>query len=332
MKQIPFLWLPTVCAATITTLGTSEAQESFPRDVIVQDIPGIVAVGEEWQLVWHGTNNADGIVASEDGGLLFAQEQPRQIGKLDVDGNYSIALTNTRGVGSLSIDADGRLLGVERSCTDPGRQDPAPCSEPTAVSIIAPQRRVLADAYNGESLGRLNDLVADRSGGAYFTSGGAFYVDNSGRVSSLGDDIRANGIMLSPDERVLYVTNREVVVAFDVGADGAVANRRDFARLEAGGNGDGMAVDAEGRLYVTSRPGIQIFAPDGRYLGLVPTPRYAISVAFAGPDKRFLYFVGTGALLGANGTEFQTPEGVRNNAKSIYRIRTLTRGFNGRAK
>jgi sugar lactone lactonase YvrE len=101
--------------------------------------------------------------------------------------------------------------------------------------------------------------------------------------------------------------------------------------LEAGGNGDGMAIDAGGRLYVTSQPGVQVFDRGGKYLGLIPSPRNAISVAFAGRDKKTLYIVGSGAL-GADGKEFITPEGVRNNAKTIYKLSMLTEGFKGRAK
>src|SRR5262249_49424776 len=109
------------------------------------------------------------------------------------------------------------------------------------------------------------------------------------------------------------------------------ANRRNFARLEAGGNGDGMAIDAAGRVYVTSGPGVQVFAPDGKYLGLIPTPRGVISVAFSGAGKKTLYVVGSGAL-DPDGREHAEPAGRRNNAKSIFKISLLAEGFKGRAK
>jgi gluconolactonase len=300
------------------------------RDVTVAAIPGVVAAGSKWTVAWQGTDNADGIVATSDGGLLFAQEQPNRISKLDRNDRVSVFIESTHGAGAIAIDAKGRVLVVERTCTDPGKQ-PADCKEPTAVGVLAPTRTVLADAFEGKSLGRLNDLVADRKGGVYFTSGAAYYVNSAGTVSSLGENIRSNGIMLSPDEKTLYVTNGATILAFDVAADGSVTNRRDFARLEAGGNGDGMAIDADGRLYVTSAPGVQVFDNTGKYLGVIPAPRNVISVAFAGPDKRTLYVVGSGAL-GADGKEFTTPEGVRNNAKTIYRLPMIARGFAGRAK
>jgi gluconolactonase len=165
----------------------------------------------------------------------------------------------------------------------------------------------------------------------YFTVGGAYYFSPGGSLASLGDNIRSNGIMLSPDEKTLYVTNGSVILAFDIQPDGAVTNRRDFGTLEGGGNGDGMAVDAAGRLYVTSGPGVQVLSPEGKYLGLIPTPRGVISVAFSGPGKKTLYVVGSGAL-DADGKEHVVTTGMRNNAKSIFTIPMLAEGFDGRAK
>jgi gluconolactonase len=64
---------------------------------------------------------------------------------------------------------------------------------------------------------------------------------------------------------------------------------------------------------------------------VIPAPRNPISVAFAGPGKRTLYIVGSGAL-GPDGKEFTTAAGVRNNAKTIYKIPMLAEGYQGRAK
>jgi len=180
-------------------------------------------------------------------------------------------------------------------------------------------------------LGRVNDLVADKKGGAYFTSGGLFYLSPSGKVTSIGENLRTNGINLSPDEKTLYVTNGPVIVAFDVQPDGSAKNQREFGKLEGGGNGDGMAIDASGRIYDTTNPGIQVLGPDGKDLGLIPTPRNAISVAFSGPGKKTLYVACLGAL-DANGQEVRTAPGVRNVAMTVYKISMLSQGFKGRAK
>ena len=306
------------------------AQPQGVREVTVTAIPGVVAAGAKWTLVWQGTDNADGIAGTADGGLLFAQEQPNRISKLDRNGKVSVFLEDTHGAGAVAIDSTGRILAAERTCTDPGRKGAA-CTEATAVGALAPQRKILADSFEGKGLGRLNDLVVDKKGGVYFNGSGTYYVNPAGRVSNVGENIRTNGIMLSRDEKTLYVTNGTVIVAFDVQPDGSVKNQREFGKLEAGGAGDGMAIDAAGRLYVTSGPGVQVLSPEGKYLGVIPAPRSVISAAFSGPDKKTLYVVGSGAL-GADGKEFKTPEGVRNNAKTIYKIDMLAEGFKGRAK
>ncbi len=299
----------------------------------VAAIPGVVGGNVRWELAWSGDGNADGIVGTPDGGLLFAQEQSSRVRKLDVDGNVTTFLGNTNGAGSVSVDADGRVFAVQRTCTDPGRApELGPCEDPTKVAVLAPEPRVLAEGFaDGASLGRVNDLVVDGRGGAFFTSGGLHHAGADGRVRTLAADVRANGVILSPDDATLYVTNRGTIVAFDVGAGGAVSNRRDFARLEDSDGGDGMAVDAAGRLYVTAGYTIQVFSPEGAFLGTIPTPRRAISVAFSGPEKKTLYVVGSGAQ-GPDGRDRVTPEGVRNNAKSIYRLPMIAEGFAGRPK
>src|SRR5262249_39223345 len=122
------------------------SQERLPREVSVTAIPGVIADGAKWQQVWQGTNNADGIVGTPDGGLLFAQEQPSTIRKLDRNDKDSVYATDTHGAGAVAIDYQGRILAVQRTCTDPGRGN-APCSEPTSIAIIYPQseRKILAD-------------------------------------------------------------------------------------------------------------------------------------------------------------------------------------------
>lgn len=334
MNAMRWFILAAVLGAQVTSAqrggGKDFPQPGGVRDVTVTALPGIIAAGARWSLVWQGTDNADGIVGTSDGGLLFAQEQPSRINKLGRDGKVSVAITDTHGAGAIAIDAQGRILAVERTCTDPGRQGP-PCAEPTAVAILSPERKILADSFGGKGLGRLNDLMVDRKGGVYFNGDGTFYVDPAGRVSTFGAGLRTNGIMLSRDEKILYVTNGGTIIAFDVQPDGSVTRQREFGKLEAGGSGDGMAIDATGRLYVTTAPGVQVLDHEGKYLGLIPSPRPVISAAFSGPNKKNLYVVGSGAL-GPDGSEFKTPLGVRNNAKTIYKIDMLAEGFAGRAK
>jgi gluconolactonase len=192
---------------------------------------------------------------------------------------------------------------------------------------------MLANRFaDGRPLGRLNDLIADGSGGAYFTAGGIYHVSNAGVVTIIAEgDLRSNGLMLSGNGRVLFVTNDTEVLAFDLGADGAAGNRRVFASLAGDSGGDGMALDSAGRLYVTAATGVHVIAVDGSHLGLIPTPRRPITLAFAGPGNTWLYVPQIGAV-GPDGRAFTTREGIRNIAMSIYRIRLATPGLNSRPK
>src|ERR1043166_6895764 len=75
------------------------------REVTVAAIPGVIAAGATWTVVWQDTDNADGIVGTDDGGLLFAQEQPNRISKLDKNNHVSVSIKETHGAGSLSMDS-----------------------------------------------------------------------------------------------------------------------------------------------------------------------------------------------------------------------------------
>jgi sugar lactone lactonase YvrE len=316
----------------------ARGQQSFPQPtpakaVTVTAIPGVIAAGAQWKLLWQGPDNADGIVGTSDGGLLFAQEQPSTVGKLDANDKFSIFARDTHGTGALGIDSKGRVIGAERTCSDPGG-NPNQCHEPAQLIVISSQpREVLASEYNGKTFWRMGELVCDSKGGVYFSdANGTYFVNAAGQVSLVVDrSVRTNGMMLSRDEKTLYLTNGGTLVAFDVRPDGTTANQREFAKLQ-GGNGDGMAIDAEGRLYVTAGDaGIQVFSKDGKYLGRIPLPRSASSVAFGGPGKKILYGKGAG-MTGPNGEEYRTPAGVRNNAKAIYKINMIAQGFTGRPK
>jgi gluconolactonase len=315
--------------------GASNDVQRFPRDVSVTAISGVVAAGAKWIKVWQGAgNSADGIIADKDGSALVAQEDFDAVLKIDRNDRASVFVSTAKGIGSLSMDRDGRLYGAHRT-ERPGSTKPDQASIVNAITILSPERKMLAEKWTSGSVltVRPNDLAADSHGGAYFTSGCLYYASAKG-VSVVAENIRTNGIVFSPDDKILYVTNGGqgqtpgTIVAFDVKGPGILANRRDFASLEMG-NGDGTAVDVEGRLYVTSNPGVQVFDKTGKYLGLIPTPRSVISVAFAGPDKKTLYVVGSGAE-DANGQPIR--EGPQQTAATIYKLPMVARGVQGRAK
>ena len=280
-----------------------------PREYTVTEIPGVVAAGQQWKEIWQvDGNNADGIIATHDGGLLIAQNDKSDVVKLDKNGKTSVAYMGTNTGGSVAMNAKGALFVANRGLNP-------------SIEELAPQRKTLANRYNDDPMdcigGVLNDVAADSKGGVYFTMGGVFYADPKGRITRYGENLNTNGIVLSADEKHLYVTNGPALAVFDVGKDGSLTNQHEFAKLEGGGFGDGSTFDAAGRIYVTTNPGVQVIGPDGKYLGLIPTPRGIISVAFSGPDRKMLYAV------------------ARDNAQNkdwIIAIQVIAQGPKGRGK
>ena len=132
---------------------------------------------------------------------------------------------------------------------------------------------------------------------------------------------RANGIILSPDEKTLYVTNGAVVIAFDVQADGSLTNQREFGKLRGGQGGDGSAVDTEGRLYVATGASVDVFAPNGDFLGSIPGPQGLHGTAFGGRDKKTLF-----------GIVFYGGWGTPSARNQVIAIPTIAQGYTGRAK
>ena len=209
------------------------------KEKTVVEIPGVVAAGQQWKEIWEvDGNNADGIIATKDGGLLIAQNDKSDVVKLDKNGKTSIEYVDTNTGGALAMNSKGALFVNSRGLN-------------ASIEQLAPHRQTLANKFNGDSLdcigGVLNDLTADSKGGVYFTMGGVFYSDSQGKVFRYGENLFTNGIVLSADEKHLYVTNGMAIAEFDVQKDGALTNQREFAKLQGTGfGGDGARLTTPG--------------------------------------------------------------------------------------
>ena len=78
---------------------------------------------------------------------------------------------------------------------------------------------------------RPNDLVVDRSGGIFYTltlPGEVVYVSPKGKATTVAKDIQTpNGLILSPDEKTLYVSEYvpKNIISFAVGESGQLSDR-----------------------------------------------------------------------------------------------------------
>jgi gluconolactonase len=309
-----------VIIAALTLLASPAA--ALAQALTTPAIPGVVAAGTAVEVIKEDVGGTEGPIGLPDGSVVYTGSNV--INRVAPDGTISPYIAKTNGANGLSMDARGRLYATETG------NDPAP-----RIAIIWPrgEERVVADKYQGKPLIRPNDLIVDAKGGVYFTDPAprperpgdrlstlshVYYVRPDGTVVLLDNRMRRpNGIQLSPDGRTLYVADTilETIIAFDVQPDGSVTNGRVFATYQGtgpeGSGGDGMAVDAEGRLYSASINGVQVFSPRGEHLGTLQLPRQPQNVAFAGPGRSYLYVVGRGG---------------------VYRVKTQTEGVKSRAK
>src|SRR6185312_146709 len=194
-------------------------------------IPGVLAAGQSWKVVWSWEgNNVDGPIAGDNGSVIFANNDAGNVMQMDpATGLAKVLYGNINTAGAVSRSRNGALFVAARGLG-------------SAIEQLEPTRKMLANSFNGEPLecigGVINDLSADARGGVYFsvtgaTRSGVFYANPKGMVSQYGKDVPlANGIILSADEKTLYVTNGAVVYAFDVKPDGSLANQREFGKLQ----------------------------------------------------------------------------------------------------
>ena len=151
---------------------------------------------------------------------------------------------------------------------------------------------------------RLNDAHVDAAGRLWFgtmdddevSPNGALYRFGATGLHRCDDDyVITNGPATSPDGRTLYHidTLKRVIYAFDLAADGSLANRRVFARVaEADGHPDGPVVDATGCVWVALYGGwgVNRYSPSGELLSKLALPvANCTKVAFGGDDLRTLY-------------------------------------------
>jgi gluconolactonase len=233
------------------------------------------------------------------------------IKRVDLEsGRISIVRPETNAANGMTLDTEGCLLICEQGTM----------SRPARISRFdwaARHLETVVDAFEGKPLNSPNDIVVKSDGTIWFTDPSYGWLQGFRRAPELPDAVyrfdpltreidcvtaaldKPNGIAFSPDESILYVGDSGAihgpddfdparphrVVAFDVVGGRRLGRSRTLADIQPGFP-DGLKTDAEGRVYVSSFVGVQIFDPDGMPLDLIPV-RDSVNFAFAG-DALFI--------------------------------------------
>jgi len=304
---------------------TARAADSFHGKIERFDpaFDHLVAADAKLEKLADGIQWAEGPVWYEDG--LVVSDPPANVAYRWVAG--AVGLTRflhpsggiapasgfrEPGSNGLILDGKGRLL----LCQDGLRR---------IARFENGKFTTVADRFEGKRFSSPNDLAVRRDGAIYFTDppyglagmdksplkeqpvNGVYRVAPDGTVTRIvSDQTFPNGLAFSPDERVLYLSNSDGsdsrITAYDVKADGAVANPRRFFDTksdphEQGVPGwfDGLKVDHEGNVWTSGPGGILVVSPQGKLLGRLSTGMPTANCAFA-PDSE-LYIAANHCVL-----------------------------------
>lgn len=245
----------------------------------------ILGPESEWELVSQGHRFTEGPAVDQTGNVYFTDIPNNRIHKIGLDGKVTVFKEDSGATNGLEVGPDGRLYGCQN-----GRK--------RIVAWTADGRETVI-ASDVES----NDLAVTAKGAIYFTdpmNQKVWLIDEKGskRVVAEKQQDFPNGVTLSPDQSLLMVSDSRGrwVWSYQIQADGSLANGQAFYRLDTPdestiSGADGIAVDTEGQLYVSSRIGIQVCDQPGRVIGIIGKPQAGSvsNVLFAGPDRQTLY-------------------------------------------
>jgi sugar lactone lactonase YvrE len=246
-----------------------------------------------------GFRFTEGPAWSREGFLLFSDIPSDRIIKCAPGEKPVVFRENSNGANGNAFDAQGRLYTCESRTRRVVRMDKKG------------DIQVLADKWEGKRLNAPNDIVVRKDGHVYFTDPafgsqadtreldfyGVFHITPKGELRLIAKPAgRPNGIALSANGRVLYVTNSDEhnVRAYDVDHNGDVSNER---VVVSGTEGvpDGIRADDKGSLYVATDR-VEVYDTQGKLFDHLGTPEKPSNCTFGDADLQTLYITARGSL------------------------------------
>ena len=259
----------------------------YPDPIVAGTPPerrtSLLIPGEDWELVSEGHGFTEGPAVNDRGEVFFTDIPNGKIHKVDAEGKVSLFVDNSPGVNGLMFGADGNLYACQNGNQRIVRYD-ARGNEETVVEN-APSNDILILPEFGYFTDPKNKKL--------------WHFTFDGKKTLVDEGIEfPNGVIASPDQTLLTVsdTRGRFTYSYQIQSDGTLKHKQVYGHLhlpdETGQSGaDGMAVDTEGRTYVTTRVGLQVLDQLGRVHFIIRKPQsgWISNVVFGGPNRDILY-------------------------------------------
>lgn len=274
--------LAILCLSLNLMINSGYSQNTKSIDQITANSEAVRVAG--------GFRFTEGPAANAEGHIYFSDIPNNKTHKFNVlTGELTTTRQDSQGGNGIRIDKDGVIY----TCEHGGRRISATLPDGKVITVV--------DSYNGKKLNSPNDLWIDPKGGIYFTDpryGNADNLEQDGfhvyykfagskRVIRVCDDlVKPNGIIGTPDGRVLYVADLgdNKTYKYDVQPNGTLSNKKLFAERGS----DGMTMDSLGNVYLT-RGAVHVYSSAGEYLGEIKSAESPANVTFGGTDKKTLF-------------------------------------------
>jgi gluconolactonase len=236
------------------------------------------------------STNIEGPAFDKNGNLYVVNYQrDGTIGLARPDGTVELFVTLPQGsiANSIKFDRKGNMFLADFKAHN--------------VLKVDMKTKTISTYVHNDAFNQPNDLCINRHDQLFVSdpnwndeTGKLWRIDKGGKCMLLTDQMgTANGIELSPDERVLYVNEsvQRKIWAFDVDKKGNLSNKRLFAEFKDFGF-DGMKCDKEGNLYVAryGKGTIAVLGPSGSLIREVELKgKNCSNLVFGGPDGKTVF-------------------------------------------
>ena len=219
-----------------------------------------------------------------DGRLWFCNWGTQEVVAVDLEGHREVIARVPTSI-PFCIDwlPDGRLLIVS--------------GQERLLLRMEPDGSLVTHAdLNGLTQGAFNEIVVDGRGNIYVNGGDIVaLVRPDGAVRKVADGVAfPNGMAVTPDNKTLILaeSHGKRLTAFDILADGSLANRRVWADL-GDGCPDGICIDADGAVWYADVPNklcVRV-REGGDVLAMIHLDRGCFACALGGSQRKTLFLM-----------------------------------------